>query len=208
MSQQAFFRRSAGTTTRSQKILGNATLSAALLLGATSASAIDAGGVHFDDRISLGGSELIANGAGVRSKFVFDVYAIALYLPGRSTTTDAVAAQHGVRRIAVQLLRDVSAGDFVEALQAGIKNNLGDAEFAALSPRIQQFADTLLAVKEVKKGTPVLIDYLPATGTRVTVAGQVRGKDIPGEAFYAALLKIWLGNKPVQADLKGKLLGS
>jgi hypothetical protein len=30
---------------------------------------------------------------------------------------------------------------------------------------------------------------------------------IPGEDFYEALLKIWLGNKPVQADLKDAMLG-
>jgi hypothetical protein len=39
------------------------------------------------------------------------------------------------------------------------------------------------------------------------VAGQQRGKDIPGEDFYRALLRIWLGEKPVQDDLKQALLG-
>jgi hypothetical protein len=53
----------------------------------------------------------------------------------------------------------------------------------------------------------VLIDWLPENGTRLTVNGQVKGKDIAGEDFYKALLKIWLGNKPVQDDLKQALLG-
>ena len=30
---------------------------------------------------------------------------------------------------------------------------------------------------------------------------------IAGEAFNRALTRIWLGDKPVQADLKPKLLG-
>ena len=30
---------------------------------------------------------------------------------------------------------------------------------------------------------------------------------IPGEAFNAALTKVWLGDKPVQADLKKAMLG-
>lgn len=189
-----------------KKIIRHATFAAALL-ATGAASAIEAGGVRFDDRISLSGSELVANGAGVRRKFVFDVYAIALYLPARAASSDAATSQNAPRRIAVQLLRDVGAVDFVDALRSGIQENVSAAEFAALKPQIQQFADTLLVVKEVSKGTLVQIDYLPASGTRVTIAGQVRGKDIPGEAFYAALLKIWLGGKPVQADLKDKLLG-
>ena len=67
--------------------------------------------------------------------------------------------------------------------------------------------DTLLAIGEAKSGTTVVIDWLPESGTRLTVNGQVKGKDIAGEDFYKALLKIWLGNKPVQDDLKQALLG-
>jgi hypothetical protein len=39
------------------------------------------------------------------------------------------------------------------------------------------------------------------------VDGAARGEPIPGEDFYAALLKIWLGEKPVDADLKKAMLG-
>lgn len=192
---------------RSQKILRNAALLASLLVGSAAVSAIEAGGVRFADRVTLAGGELVANGAGVRSRFVFDVYAMALYLPARATTAEAVAAQTGARRIALQLLRDVSAEDFVGALKAGLQANLGPAELSSLQPQIDQFGETLLAVKQVKKGTPVTIDYLPASGTRITIAGQVRGADIAGRDFFDALLKVWLGGQPVQADLKTRLLG-
>ena len=189
-----------------QKMGRNATLLAALAVPA-SAWAIEAGGVRFEDKISLGGKDLIANGAGVRSKFVFDVYAMALYLPVRTSAADAVTSQNGTRRIALQLMRDVSADDFVAALKTGMQANLPEAEYATLKPQIQQFAETLIAIKEVKKGTAVLIDFFPGTGTRVSINGQPQGKEIAGDAFYNALLKIWLGNNPVQDDLKSKLMG-
>ena len=51
------------------------------------------------------------------------------------------------------------------------------------------------------------LDWLPGNGLRLSVAGQVRGKLIEGEDFYRALLRVWLGEKPVQADLKQALLG-
>lgn len=192
---------------RLQKNLRNAALLAGLLTLSGGAAAIEAGGVRFADRITLAGSELIANGAGVRSRFVFDVYAMALYLPTRAATAEAVTTQGGVRRIALQLLRDVSAEDFVGALKTGLQANLSPAELSALKPQIDQFGETLMSIKEVKKGTPVTIDYLPASGTRITIAGQVRGADIAGRDFYDALLKVWLGSQPVQAELKTRLLG-
>ena len=190
-----------------QKKSTYATFFTTLLLASASATAIEAGGIRFDDKISLGGTELQVNGAGVRTKFVFDVYAMALYLPGRAATPEAVAAQRSPRRIALQLLRDVSTQDFMDALKSGMQANLSETELVAIKPQIEQFSATLATAKDFTKGTVVLIDYVPATGTRLTMGGQPRGKDIPGEAFYDALLKIWLGNKPVQPDLKNKLLG-
>jgi hypothetical protein len=53
----------------------------------------------------------------------------------------------------------------------------------------------------------VHLDFLPETGTRLTLGGKQQGKDIPGEDFFNALLRIWLGDKPIQNNLKDALLG-
>ena len=53
----------------------------------------------------------------------------------------------------------------------------------------------------------VNLDWLPDSGTRLTFNGAQKGNDIAGEDFYRALLRIWLGDKPVQDDLKEHLLG-
>ena len=50
-------------------------------------------------------------------------------------------------------------------------------------------------------------EFLPDTGTQVTVNGKVRGSAIAGEDFFASVLRIWLGEKPVGAGLKKGLLG-
>ena len=44
--------------------------------------------------------------------------------------------------------------------------------------------------------------------TQLVVNGKPAGKPIAGEDFYRALLRIWLGDKPVQNDLKKSLLGA
>jgi Chalcone isomerase-like len=44
-------------------------------------------------------------------------------------------------------------------------------------------------------------------GTVVTLNGEVRGKPIPGYDVYVALLRVWLGERPTNANLKRALLG-
>jgi hypothetical protein len=41
----------------------------------------------------------------------------------------------------------------------------------------------------------------------VLIQGKPTGKPIAGQDFYRALLRVWLGDKPVQDDLKKSLLG-
>ncbi len=171
------------------------------------AQAVEVAGVKFDDKTKLGNADAVANGAGMRKKAFFKVYAMALYLQEKQVDAEAVLAAKGVKRVAIGLLRDLSAQQFVDALQDGVASNHSETEMAALKDRLKLFSDAMLSVGEAKSGTGVLIDWIPESGTRLTVNGQAKGKDIPGEDFYKALLKIWLGNKPVQDDLKQALLG-
>ena len=171
------------------------------------AAAVEVAGVRFDDRTRVGSSDLVVNGAGVRKKAIFKVYAMALYLPAKTGDAAAALGARGAKRISIVLLRDLSAKQFVDALQEGMANNHSETEMAALKDRLQQFSEIMLATGEAKSGSSVLIDWLPESGTRLTVNGQAKGKDIAGEDFYRALLAIWLGNKPVQDDLKQELLG-
>jgi len=62
-------------------------------------------------------------------------------------------------------------------------------------------------MKEAKKGMAIDLDWDPAAGTRVTIDGKPGGAPIAGADFYQALLRVWLGPKPVQDDLKKALLG-
>jgi Chalcone isomerase-like len=51
------------------------------------------------------------------------------------------------------------------------------------------------------------LDFIPGAGTRITVNGEAPGQPIPGEDFYQALLRVWLGDDPVDRKLNGALLG-
>ncbi len=170
-------------------------------------AATEVAGVKFDDRMKVGAAELALNGAGLRIKVFFKVYAMGLYLPEKKAAAADVLALKGPTRAHIVLLRDVSAEDFADALMSGLKKNTSEAQFAAIRERAERFRRSLLEVKEVTKGTIVDLDYLPESGTRLTVRGQPQGADIAGEDFHQALLRIWIGEKPAQDDLKDALLG-
>jgi len=177
------------------------------LLTVNLAQAVEIAGVKFDDKSRLANGDVVANGAGLRKKAFFKVYAMALYLPEKQGEAEALLAGKGAKRVAISLLRDLSAQQFVDGLQDGIAENHSAAEMAALKDRVAQFSEAMLSIGDAKSGTSVLIDWIPESGTRLTVNGQARGRDIAGDDFYRALLKIWLGHKPVQEDLKQALLG-
>jgi hypothetical protein len=179
----------------------------ALFLIAFSSHAAEVAGVKLEEKEMLSNAELTLNGAGLRKRAFFQVYAIGLYLTEKkAAAADAIGAA-GPKRVAIHMLRDVSANQFYDALMDGMKDNLSDSEMTAFESGIKQLSTTMIAMNEARKGMRITLDWVPAVGTQVTVNGKPAGAPIPGEDFYRALLKIWLGAKPVQADLKRALLG-
>jgi hypothetical protein len=171
------------------------------------ASAADVEGVKIDDKTRVANADLTLNGAGLRKRAFFKVYAVGLYVPQKSTSAAAVLDQPGPKRVAIHMLRDVGADAFTEALADGIRANHSEAEAKALEPRVKELGAIMSELKEAKKGMAIALDWQPPDGTVMVVNGAPRGKPIPGEDFYRALLRIWIGDKPVQDDLKKALLG-
>ncbi len=164
-------------------------------------------GVKLEPAAQVAGTNLMLNGAGLRTRAIFKVYVAGLYVPQKSADAAALLAQKGPRRISITMLRNVDAESFASALNDGLRSNHNDAQFAAFKPQIETLNANLKAVGEAKKGDVIHFEYLPETGTRVTVNGQPKGSAIPGEDFYTAVLRIWLGDKPVDGGLKKGLLG-
>ncbi len=166
------------------------------------AAAAEVGGVKVPDTASVGGTELVFNGGGVRTKVIFKVYAASLYVAAKTTALADVLK--GPRRVQMNLLRTISADSLTEALSEGLKDNNTAAELAAVQPQIDQLMGIMKAFGEVKEGAVVTIDYAADT-TTINLNGKARGT-ITGSAFNAALMRVWLGAKPVQGDLKAAML--
>jgi hypothetical protein len=187
---------------------------AALALGlgigigtASLAQPVEIEGVKFDPSVQVGGQTLQLNGAGVRTRVIFKVYAAGLYVPQKSTDANALLAQKGPRRIAINMLRNVDAETFATSLNDGLKANHTEQQLAAFKAQADALTANLLTIGEAKKGDVIHFEFTPDAGTRIVVNGQPRGNPIAGEDFFAAVLRIWLGNRPADSDLKKGMLG-
>jgi len=183
-----------------------ARLLAAVVLAFAAAGAgaqpVEIEGVKLEPTAQVGGATLQLNGAGVRTRAIFKVYVAGLYVPQKAADAATLLAQKGARRISITMLRDVDAESFASALNDGLRNNHTEAQVAGFKSQIDALNANLKAVGEAKKGDVIHFEFVPDSGTRVTVNGQPRGSVIPGEDFFTAVLRIWIGDKPVDGDLK------
>lgn len=176
------------------------------------AQAVRYEGQDFADTVQLGGSTLVLNGVGAKVFVMrYSAYLAALYLPQKAGTPDAVYAQGGPKRlelrITIPMVKDVSTQEFVKAINKGVSRNSTEAEKAAVEERVKQFNAAITEVGRVKKGDLLVIDYVPAQGTVLTVNGKVWGKPIEGQDFYTAFLKVFIGDHNSDGKLRSGLLG-
>lgn len=181
-------------------------LAVALLSAPLAEAAVQVGKVDFPAQQTVQQRVLELNGAGLRTRLGFKVYAMGLYL--RAPLTDAVAiiGDKGEKRIRVVLTRDLEARQFGDALQTGLEKNHDEDALARLKPATDALLAALNAVGEVKTGTHIVLDRLGNGATRLLVDGRQQGEDIADAAFYPALLRIWLGERPADSDLRDALL--
>ncbi|HEY1326430.1 MAG TPA: chalcone isomerase family protein [Casimicrobiaceae bacterium] len=183
---------------------GRLVAACALSLACATACAAEIAGVRLDDRVSVGGKDLVLNGAGIRTRAIFKVYVGSLYLPQKAATPLAVM-ELAPRRVQLNLLRDLTAQQFVDALMEGMQDNNPPEDLRAIKPQMDELVRIMQAIGQAKEGSIIALDYVDG-GTRITQDGAPRGT-IPGEAFNKALFRIWLGDRPAQADLKKAMLG-
>ncbi|BEU71255.1 hypothetical protein MAFF211271_08100 [Ralstonia syzygii subsp. indonesiensis] len=171
-------------------------------------AAVDIEGEHFDAAVRLAGHELPLNGTGLRSFFVIKGYVAGLYLPERAKNAAVILGMKGPKRLQIRPLRDVGADTFIRALNDGIHRNQTEAQVQKLADRLAQLEDAMHRIGATRRGDTINVDYTPQAGTVISVNGVMRGRPIPGEDFYQAVLRIFIGDDPVDRDLKNGLLGT
>ena len=180
---------------------------AASLASAGAAQTTDVAGAKFPNVIQVAGARLQLNGAGIRHKIVFKVYAAGLYLGEKAGTPEAVLAAPGPKRLQVVMLREIDANELGRLFTKGLEQNAPREEFSKSITGILRLSEIFSNRKKLQPGETFAVEWLPGTGTVITVNGSAEGAPIREPEFYSALMKIWLGKSPADALLKEALLG-
>ncbi len=167
--------------------------------------AVTISGISIPDTVSHTdqSTKLILNGAGIRSKFFFDIYIGSLYLEKKHHTAQDIYNAHGEKRISMYFLsKKITKNKLVADWNDGFENNHSKAELLKLQSQIDQFNRLFI---DVKKSDIINLNFIPTTGTFVIINEKTMGL-VEGDNFFTALLKIWLGDDPLDSDLKKSML--
>lgn len=180
-------------------------LLAACLLFASTSRAVEIEGVNIPESVNVDGKSLPLNGAGVRTKFFFDIYIGALFLPTKVTTYPEVLDMPGSKQVSMTFLYDeVAREKLTAAWDEGFENNLSEAQLAALKDRIDEFNGMFVSAHE---GDVYTFKFHADGSTSIVFNGNEVGR-ITGADFQKALLSVWLGDIPADSGLKEGMLGA
>lgn len=157
-----------------------------------------------DSTMKAGDTQLVLNGAGVRTKYFIDAYTAGLYVPQKTTDLNAVLNNDGKAAIKLKIMsKMITSKKMSESTLEGFKKST-KGNIAPIKKEIDEMISVFSS--EIKKGDVYDMVYEPGKGTGIYKNGKL-AKTIKGEQFKKALLGIWIGADPAQADLKAKLGG-
>jgi hypothetical protein len=187
--------------------LAAAVLAVACCLPPAAAAQTTVSGIKYEPATELRGSRLHLNGAGVRYRGPFKVYAAGLYLPRKASTPEEVLGAHGAKRLSITMLRDIDAGELGKLFTRGVEDNMEKAAFSRLIPGLLRMSQIFTEHRKLNAGDSFTLDWVPGSGTVISVRGVPQGEPFKEPEFFNALLRIWLGPAPADWQLKEHLLG-
>ncbi len=167
----------------------------------------DFGGINLKEVIRLSPelNPIRLNGATIKRKASHDIYVGGLYLENKTHNLEDILTDEGPKRVLFYCkASSISPEIMIRNIDQGMVINNPPEIISSLEKEIKIFHQ-IWKDHPINHGDELWIDYIPTTGTRVSVNGQVISQ-IPGKTFYQAFLRAWLGEYPVNPKLKKAML--
>jgi len=184
-----------------------ALMAVACALASGVAAQVTVSGVKYEESVELRGSKLQLNGAGTRYRGPFKVYTAGMYLTRKAQTPEEAITAPGPKRISITMLREIDSNELGKLFSRAIEDNMDKAAFSKLIPGVLRMSQIFSDHKKLAPGDAFMIEWVPGTGTVITVKGQPQGEAFKEPEFYNAMMRIWLGSNPADWKLKDALLG-
>ena len=177
----------------------------AALMMSSAAYSLDIGGISMPDTLQAKDTELQLNGAGIRDKWLLDLYVGGLYLPAKQRDADAILKSAEPMAIRLHIISGmITSEKMTKATVEGFENSThGNTE--PLQTEIDKFLATF--AEPIKEGDVFDFIYQPGEGLKIIKNGTEAQTIDGGETFKAALFGIWISDKPAQKSLKKDMLG-
>lgn len=183
------------------RVLTLAFFTVTLFFSSFSAHALDGIPTAF----KAGGTNLVLNGAGQRTKFVITVYNAGLYVVNKSSNAQQIIDANETMALRMKIKSGFASAEKMEAaLMKGFVNSTR-GNTGPIKPQIDQLINAAFKGK-IKKGDIFDLVYMPRVGTQVLKNAKVM-TTLKGMPIKQALFGIWLSAKPAQGSLKAELLG-
>ncbi len=177
-----------------------------LWIGVVSISLLakEIGGVDVKEAINLNNTSLTLQGAGVRSKFIFDIYVGALYLQNKMQNPQKIIEGRSPMDIRMIITSSLVTGS---KMKEGFGNDFKVMEsigYKVDKNPLQRFFDTFSST--IHKNDIFDFLFIPKKGLFIYKNGKKVTK-IDNFEFKRALYAIWFSKRPAQESLKNKMLG-
>lgn len=171
--------------------------------GAAQAARLE--GQNFDNATVLAGRTLRLNGLGLRGVAWIKAFVAGLYLPAPSKDGAQILSMPGPKRLRLKIMLEAPSKELSKALQSRAGREPESVK-VALGDRVQRLSAAIDGLGKVKPGDVLDLDYVPDVGVQLRYNEQAVGVPVPGEDLYRVVLKIFVGEKPVDKRMKEGLL--
>lgn len=160
-----------------------------------------------DNTVIVAQTTLVLNGAGFRYKNGDRLSHVQIFARQKFRSMDEFLKLRGPKRIIVTMMRDVPAGLTGKALSRGIEENLPRAAMAPLVPSLLRLSEVFSSLKNIATGDQIIVDWVPEQGSLISYKGTQITEAFTQPEFFAGFSAIWIGNKPMDPELRRMLLG-
>jgi hypothetical protein len=168
--------------------------------------ALNVKGVQFPNTVTIAGKTLKLVGAGLREKWMFDVYAMGAYSESAACDTTAQINNNEARYMRLNMLRTVSAEQIADAFRTAFENNTPPNASKELKDNIK--LATSWFKQEATKGSTYEFIYNPSEGMTFKQNGDKLGLTIKSKNFADVVWNCYFSNKTCCKGLKKDILKS